>query len=125
MNKTYYDEKTNLEWLAWPDKDMTWDETKEWIESLGGGWRMPTVEEYETIYKEGLGIRNMPSELETTGWWGWTNKEESTWCAWGFGFDNGKEYLLPRYGSSNGRGFAVRSRDLFDNLKTWFRRMNA
>ena len=47
-NGIVYDEKTNIEWVAGPDKGTTWDEAKQWVGSLtvaGGGWRMPTMDE--------------------------------------------------------------------------------
>jgi hypothetical protein len=51
-NGIVYDEKTNLEWVAGPDKFVTWDEAKEWVESLsleGGGWRMPTKDVFQFL----------------------------------------------------------------------------
>jgi len=116
MNKIYYDEKTNLEWQVGLDKDTTWDEAKGWIDSLGDSWRMPTIEEYKTIYKAGLGKRNIPPELETTGWYGWSDKEEDDGYAWLFHFNFGKEFWVSRYSSLFSRGFAVRYRGLFDNF---------
>ena len=47
-NGIIFDEKTNIEWVAGPDKGTTWDEAKQWVGSLtvaGGGWRMPTMDE--------------------------------------------------------------------------------
>jgi len=124
MNKTYYDKNTNLEWQVGPDKNIDWYEANDWIDSLGDSWRMPTIEEYKTIYKAGLGKRNIPPELETTGWYGWSDKEEDDGYAWDFHFYSGEEYLDPRNDSDDGRGFAVRSpRGVFDNLKTWLRNL--
>ena len=121
MNKTYYDEKTNLEWQVGPDKNIDWYEANDWIDSLGDSWRMPTIEEYKTIYKAGLGKRNIPPELETTGWWGWSNKKDDGY-AWLFAFFDGKESWYNRLTSLFSRGFAVRSpRGVFDNLKTWLK----
>jgi len=120
VSKIYYDRKTNLEWQVGLDKDTTWDEAKEWVDSLGDSWRMPTIEEYKTIYKAGLGKRNIPPELETTGWWGWSDKEEDDGYAWDFYFFTGKEPWYYCYNSNDSRGFAVRSRGVFNNLKLWF-----
>ena len=62
-NGMIYDEKTNLEWYAGSDRNITWNEAKRWTESLnvdGGGWRMPTKKELKTLYKRwvrlGFGI---------------------------------------------------------------------
>ena len=67
-NGIVYDEKTNIEWVAGPDKDMNWDEAKAWVESLpveGGGWRMPTKDELKSLYKKGAGERNMTPLLKS------------------------------------------------------------
>lgn len=69
-----YDTKTGLEWKVGPDKDTTWDEASSWVQSLnldGGGWRMPTANELETLYQPGKGKRNMTPLLKTSGWWVW------------------------------------------------------
>jgi hypothetical protein len=72
-----YDKNTGLEWYAGPDWDTNWYEAKRWVESLeiaGGGWRMPTIKELKSLYQEGLGLRNMTTLLETTGWYVWTGE---------------------------------------------------
>jgi hypothetical protein len=69
-NGIVYDTETDLEWLAGPDKDIKWYDAKKWAENLnidGEGWRMPTVKELETLYKHGLGTRNMTPLLKNTG----------------------------------------------------------
>jgi len=127
MNKIYFDKKTRLEWQVGPDKNTGRYEAKEWVDSLGDGWRFPTIKEYETIYKAGLGKRNIPPELETTGWYGWSIKKSCGGYAWYFSFLNGKELWGNRTDSNFSRGFAVRScrrsRRRFDNLKAWFKNL--
>ena len=42
-NGVVKDTNTGLEWKAGPDRDMTWNEARFWVESLnldGGGWRI-------------------------------------------------------------------------------------
>jgi hypothetical protein len=71
------DTKTGLEWVAGPDKDTNWTEAKRWVENLtvaGGGWRMPTIEELETLYEPGKGSRNMTTLLEISGWYAWSGE---------------------------------------------------
>ena len=112
-NGIVYDEKTNIEWLAGPDKFVTWDEAKAWAESLsleGGGWRMPTKEELTALYKKGAGSRNMTPLLKTTGWRVWSDKPEGESSAWFFGFYDGDYTWGPRDFGGNPRVFAVRSR---------------
>jgi hypothetical protein len=33
-NGIVYDKKANIEWLAGPDKYVTWDDAKAWVENL-------------------------------------------------------------------------------------------
>jgi hypothetical protein len=90
MKPDYYDPKTGLEWLAGKDEDTTWDEAKQWVDSLGNDWRMPTLKELRTLYKKGLGTRNIPTELKTTGWWVWSGEIKGSSPAWTFFFFYGK-----------------------------------
>ena len=112
-NGIVYDEKTNIEWVAGPDKDMNWDEAKAWVESLsveGGGWRMPTKEELKSLYKKGAGSRNMTPLLKTTGWRVWSDETEGPSAAWYFNFYDGDYTWGTRESEGNPRVFAVRSR---------------
>ena len=63
------DTHTGLEWIAGPDRDTNWNEARSWVQSLnldGGGWRMPTMDELESLYKKGKGDRNMTPLLSIT-----------------------------------------------------------
>jgi len=104
------DTKTGLEWKAGPDKDTTWDAARSWVESLGGDWRMPTMDELRRLYKKEEGDRNMTPLLKTTGWWVWSGQEQGYEGARGFSFSYGSRVWGDRNDSSNGRAFAVRSR---------------
>jgi len=112
-NGIVYDEKTNLEWVAGPDKDAPWDKAKAWVESLpveGGGWRMPTKEELKALYKKGAGERNMTPLLKTTGWRVWSDETEGESAAWFFNFYDGNYTWDLRESYAGPRVFAVRSR---------------
>lgn len=113
-NGIVYDEKTNLEWVAGPDKHTNWDEAKAWIESLsieGGGWRWPTKEELKSLYKKGVGERNMNPLFKTTGWHVWSDQTEGSEAAWYFNFYDGDYTWGPRGGLGfPPRVFAVRSK---------------
>jgi len=112
-NGVVRDTKTGLEWVAGPDKDMRWDEAKSWVESLnlaGGEWRMPTVEELETLYEKGKGTHNMTPLLKTTGWWVWSRETKGSSAAWYFSFGTGSKFWTTRANPSTSRAFAVRSR---------------
>ena len=82
------DTKTGLEWVAGPDRDMSWWEARAWVESLnvgGGRWRMPTLKELEGLYEKGKGTRNMTPLLKITAWWVWSG-DTMLATAWAFGF---------------------------------------
>ena len=107
------DDWTGLEWVTGPDKNMTWDEAKNWVQSLnidGGGWRMPTMDELAGLYKKGAGSRNMTPLLKTTGWWVWSGETKGSSGAWDFDYGTGRSWL-DRGPSYDGRAFAVRSRN--------------
>ena len=107
------DTKTGFEWKAGPDKDTDWNEARSWVQSLnldGGGWRMPTMNELEGLYKKGAGKRNMTLLLKTTGWWVWSSETKGSSDARDFYFGSGFRYWGSRFNSYNGRAFAVRSR---------------
>jgi len=112
-NGIVYDKKENIEWIAGPDKDVTWDDAKAWVENLsvgGGGWRMPTKEELKSLYKKGAGSRNMTPLLKSTGWRLWSNETKGPEAAWFFNFYDGDYDWSPRESYSSPRVFAVRSR---------------
>jgi len=108
------DSKTGLEWVAGPDEETTFEEAKSWVQSLtidGGGWRMPTEAEVNTLYKTGAGLRNMTPLLKTGGWIVWCTETEGSSTAWYFTFlYGGSRGWYGRYGSYGNRAFAVRSR---------------
>ena len=113
-NGIVYDEKTNLEWIVGPGKDMTWDEAKAWVESLsveGGGWRMPTREELKALYKKGAGSCNITPLLMTTGGHVWSGEVRDSFTAWYFTFYGGYEsWHYRNYPGNLCWGFAVRDR---------------
>ena len=107
------DTKTGLEWKAGPDENTDWNEARSWVQSLnldGGGWRMPTMDELEGLYKEDLGERNMTPLLKTTGWRVWSGETEGSSGARCFDVGLGGRYWHKRGSSPDARAFAVRSR---------------
>ena len=124
----YYDKKTNLEWLAGPDKPTNWYDAKKWVDSLttvsGGGWRMPTIKELRTLYQRREKCNIVPY-LKTSGCWIWSGEAKGSSAARGYDYlsDPGGSILSGGTGSCAGpdflkrddstdltRGFAVRSR---------------
>ena len=109
------DTKTGLEWKAGPDRDMNWNEARSWVQSLnldGGGWRMPSMDELEGLYKKGVGNRNMTPLLKTTIWYVWsgeTHGQNNSTVSGFFRFNAGEPYWSYRF-YKKPRAFAVRSR---------------
>ncbi len=108
------DTKSGLEWVAGPDRDMTWGEARDWVKSLnidGGGWRMPTMDELGTLYQPGRGKRNMTPLLKPTGWLVWSGEKKTSSAALLFSFNIGCKKWPLRNASCFPRAFAVRSRN--------------
>jgi hypothetical protein len=106
------DTNTGLEWFVGPDRDTTWDEARAWVDSLdinGGGWRMPTVEELETLHRNDIGRPYYKTPLlKTTNWRVWAGRTEGLYEAWTYLFYNGDPYLDRRDYASGRVAFAVR-----------------
>jgi hypothetical protein len=107
-NGVVRDSKTGLEWIVGPGRNMSWDEAKEWARGLeidGGGWRMPSRKELETIYQEGKGKRNMTRLLEAATWWVWSAEQNDGLSSSLFDFSRGSR----DWHSRTPRAYAVRA----------------
>lgn len=106
------DVKTGLEWYPGPDSGTTWDEAKNWViglEVAGGGWRMPTKGELETLFHLGDGVSNITPLLKNSGYWVWAGETQKTSSMWTFSFSYGGEGWEGASPPDGGRGFAVRA----------------
>lgn len=106
------DTKTGLEWKVGPDTDMSWDEARGWLEVLNlheKKWRMPTIDELSSLYKNGAGRRNISPLFKTSGWWVWSAKPRNSPYFFSFSFGYGEKIHSDRFARVNGRAFAVRS----------------
>ena len=59
-----------LEWFAGPDVDTSYYQAAEWVRGLtvgGGGWRMPTAKELNTLYREPGKMSTITPLLKTGG----------------------------------------------------------
>ena len=102
------DAKPSFEWVAGPDRDTTWDEARFWVQSLtidGGGWRMPTMEELKTLYRQG----DTTVFENATGSWVWSGETKGS-LVWLFSFSYGLDKWANRGFAKRNRGFAVRPR---------------
>ena len=100
-------EYTSHYWLVGPDRDMDWAEAKEWVDDLGGNWRMPYREELQGLWDAGISEENW-GPFENSGLWVWSGEIRSSRDAWAFYFSSLGEESVDRSNSINGRAFAVR-----------------
>ena len=108
-NGVVCDSKTGLEWIAGPAGNIGWEKAKNWAKNLeidGGGWRIPTRKELETLYHEGKGKRSMTPLLETESWWVWSAEEDENSSSGIFDFSRGTR----DWHSRTPTAFAVRAR---------------
>ncbi len=110
------DTKTGLEWITGRDENTNnpWNEGKQWVENLtvaGGGWRMPTRKELETLYEKGRGPRNVTPLLKTTGWYIWSGEIRDSLSAWRISLYTGNiNWNSSSLSTYTTRVFAVRPR---------------
>ena len=107
-----FDPTTNLDWLAGPDRDMSWEESLSWINNISLGtdaWRMPTLYELRTIFEKGTGIHNIKFSLINSGHYIWASDTKDSSSAWYFDFDNGSSYWAFRSHSYDNRVLAVKN----------------
>ena len=108
------DRRTNLQWFVGPDKVMNHYQAVVWVKELdvaGGGWRLPTIKEIQTIYDKGAGKRNLDPVFETTGWWIWSCELDgvSAYRAFVLKLQTGVGWTAPRdFALGVFRVFAVR-----------------
>ena len=111
-NGVVKDTKTDLDWIAGPDKNTTWEEARTWVQELavdGGGWRLPTKDELKTLFQQGAGNQNLTPLLKNTGTWVWSREKKDESLAWAVSFFLNDESLFVRESHYDTRGFAVRS----------------
>jgi hypothetical protein len=72
--QTWVDPETNLEW-HWEMKKLPWKDARKYAESLGDGWRLPTIHELLTLVdysltgnvtKNNVPIKNVASRYWTS-----------------------------------------------------------
>lgn len=79
-----------LYWQVGPDKNMTWDQAKAWVDALGGDWRMPTRAELRGLWDAGINSNNW-GEFVNSGGWVWSGEVRDSSYAWLFDFYIGNE----------------------------------
>jgi len=95
------DHKTCLEWSDVAGQ-MSWYDAKKYASSLGDGWRLPTIDELETLvdrfrFDPASSFPGMPSKL----FWSSSSYAGGSSCAWFVRFNDGYVYYydktLPYY----------------------------
>jgi hypothetical protein len=108
-----YDPESGLEWYAGPDRSTSWEEAKNWVTSLdafGGRWRMPTMDELDTLHRVGDAANNITYLLYNSGYWIWSGHTEASSAKWVFSFSYGGEGWNGQAPADGGRALAVRER---------------
>lgn len=78
----------DLEWQAdVPDEKFTWEEAKAYADSLGDGWRLPTVQELVSLWDYDKGC--CPTFPGTKGWFWSSSPLDNHVGAWSVYFDLG------------------------------------
>ena len=111
-----YDTELGLEWYAGPDQGTSWEEAKAWVAGLdkfGGGWRMPTRGELDSLYHIGDGVNNITYLLVNSGFWIWAGQTKKTSARWVFSFSYGGEGWPGFPPPDGGRAIAVRPRRVY------------
>ncbi len=112
-NGVVYDRDSGLEWYAGPDQAMSWNDARQWVAQLdvvGGGWRMPTRNELDTLHHVGDGVNNITRLLYTSGYWIWAGRSLDSSSRWIFSFSYGGEGWNGQAPPDGGRALAVRIR---------------
>ena len=111
-NGVVKDTETGLEWKLAPNRDVTWNQAKSWIQKPklgGGGWRMPTEDELKRLYREGVLPRNITLLLIADGWAVWSVETKGSEARYVYFVEAGEGYWYERDNSGGMRAIAVRS----------------
>jgi hypothetical protein len=87
---TITDTETGLMWQGESTGLMTWDEAMAYAESLGDGWRLPTIQELIGLIDfEKHGSATGCPRMHIFSHWSSTNYAYDASYAWGVSFGNG------------------------------------
>jgi hypothetical protein len=81
--------KLNIEWGPEAPRPMSWQEATEWSESLGDGWRLPTIGELRIAYEQN--VEGFASSSY------WSSSEYNSSTAWLQYFLTGLQYYDYKY----------------------------
>ncbi|MGE3480985.1 MAG: DUF1566 domain-containing protein [Gammaproteobacteria bacterium] len=106
----------SLQWTQSDNgSDIDWDAASGYCAAKGGGWRLPTVAELQSLYDEslaGVPCGNLTCEvsplLRLTSFWFWSNETNGSSEAWYVTLYNGHRNLGHRSYGLDGRALCVR-----------------
>jgi len=98
---------SDLQWLVGPDQDMTWAQAKKWVQSLGEGWRMPTLIELKGLWEANLPIKGRGAFSAAYVW----SQDKGIGSAKRFNFSAGEYEMTPLDFPYGTRAMAVREAD--------------
>src|SRR3972149_6185120 len=91
--KIITDKRTNLEWSKTAPMPVSWERAKVWCEGLGEGWRVPTVQELQSLVDCTQYNPAVPAEFKDTtassGYWSATTIAGIPGSAWLVDFGGG------------------------------------
>lgn len=62
---------TGMQWRVSPQSRLSWEEACDWVDELGGAWRMPTYNELSELWMAGVNL----------DYWGpFTTTSNHIWC---------------------------------------------
>jgi len=95
----YLDNETGLEWTLDNYGPMTWDDAVDCCKSLGGGWRLPTIEELLTLvdFTKSDPSTKLPNH-ESSYYWSSTILASDPNDAWSIYFGDGLVSYIDKVG---------------------------
>ena len=94
------DTDTGLDWAVYNQRELSWEEAKEYAECLGDGWRLPTIQELIAIidYETSIPATKM-QEIAPDYYWSATTCAPNTSYAWVVDFSYGSVSIDDRTNS--------------------------
>ena len=102
------DAQTGLQWRVGPNRDLDWYEARDWVNGLGGRWRMPMQNELKVLFDAGITYDD-PGLFENGGWSVWCGDVRDDTYAIDFDLGLGRGIWGPREATGYIRAFAVLS----------------
>lgn len=105
------DSVTGLQWVVGPFEDTGLYAARDWVNTLGRYWRLPTRLELKALHEAGVNLEDWGLFENYGGYWVWTGDfiNPETPVYFSFAVDIGLAYYGDFEMAGRGRAFAVRS----------------